>query len=83
VLAVASVLAVPSALPLQRPGEARYAPISEAADPGTAFVAAHRQHEPVVVTSLTTPTRAVSARPDGSLVAELTARPVRVRRGET
>ncbi|WP_146174845.1 LamG domain-containing protein [Umezawaea tangerina] len=45
------------------------------------MAAARRQHEPVVVTSLGTATRKVSAQPDGTMVAELSARPMQVQRG--
>lgn len=44
---------------------------------------ARRQNEPVMVASLTTPTRKVSAKPDGSFVAELTTQPVRALRDGT
>ena len=59
------------------------APITEAADPGIAFAAAKRQNQNIVVTSLGTPTRKVSAKPDGSMVAELSNEPMQVKRGDT
>ena len=54
------------------------APIAEAADPGVVFAAARRQNQPVGVTSLFTPTRKVSAQPNGTLTAE----PMQVKRGD-
>ncbi|MEV4760053.1 LamG domain-containing protein [Micromonospora sp. NPDC049559] len=78
-VAAAALLVVPAARSLQRAGEPPPR-ITEAVDASAAFLAARRQREPVAVTSLTTPTRAVSARPDGSLTAELTTRPVRLLR---
>jgi hypothetical protein len=56
--------------------------ITETADQNVAVAAAVRQHEPVVVTSLGTPTRKVSAQPDGTMLAELSATPMQVRRGD-
>jgi hypothetical protein len=52
--------------------------ITEAADADTAIAAAHRQGEGVKVAALTTPTREVSAQPDGTLTAELSNEPARV-----
>ncbi|MFL6119080.1 LamG-like jellyroll fold domain-containing protein, partial [Actinophytocola sp.] len=57
--------------------------ITETADQNAAVAAARRQHEPVVVTSLGTPTRKVSALPDGTMLAELSAQPMQIRRGGT
>ncbi|MEV4315644.1 LamG domain-containing protein [Actinocrispum sp. NPDC049592] len=57
--------------------------ITETADQNVAMAAAYRQHEPVVVTSLGTPTRKVSAQPDGTMVAELSAQPMQVKRGSS
>ncbi|TDV56086.1 LamG domain-containing protein [Actinophytocola oryzae] len=56
--------------------------ITETADQNVAATAARRQHEPVLVTSLGTPTRKVSAQPDGTMLAELSAEPMQVKRGE-
>ena len=56
--------------------------IAEAVGEDAAFAAARRQGENVVVASLTTATRKVSAAPDGSLVAEVTTAAARVRRGQ-
>ena len=57
--------------------------ISESADSNVAMAAARRQHEPVMVTSLETATRKVSALPDGTMTAELSAQPMQVRRGDS
>ncbi|WP_203996132.1 LamG domain-containing protein [Virgisporangium aurantiacum] len=56
--------------------------IAEAADSGTALVAARRQGTNVTVTGMTDETRLVQAMPDGNLSAELTMRPVRAKRGD-
>ncbi|MGW0432030.1 LamG-like jellyroll fold domain-containing protein [Micromonospora sp. NPDC003197] len=45
------------------------------------LAAARRTGHPVEVTALTSPTRQVFARPDGTMYAEVKASPVRVRRG--
>ncbi|MFG3705943.1 LamG-like jellyroll fold domain-containing protein [Micromonospora sp. NPDC047670] len=45
------------------------------------LAAARRTGRPVEVTALTSPTRQVFARPDGTMYAEVKASPVRVRRG--
>lgn len=66
----------------QRPAQSPpVAPLAQAADPAAAFAAARRQDSPVVVNSLMTPTRKVSAQPNGTLTAEVSMTPVRVRRG--
>ncbi|MGX7670944.1 LamG-like jellyroll fold domain-containing protein [Plantactinospora sp. DSM 117369] len=52
-------------------------PVGEAAG----LAAARRTGRPVEVTALTTPTRQVFARPDGTMYAEVKSSPVRVRRG--
>ncbi|MFJ5984677.1 LamG-like jellyroll fold domain-containing protein [Lentzea sp. NPDC092896] len=54
--------------------------VTEAENTETALQAARRQRQPVVVTDQTTPTRLVSALPDGSLKAQLNAAPVRTRK---
>ncbi|MET9631809.1 LamG domain-containing protein [Lentzea sp. NPDC006480] len=79
VLTGATLAVVPSATKNEQQDEPR---ITEAAATGTALAAARRQHEPVLVTSLGTPTRTVSAQPDGTLKAELYTQPKQVRRGE-
>ncbi|MCW3815445.1 DNRLRE domain-containing protein [Micromonospora sp. DR5-3] len=56
----------------QEPG-----PVGEA----VGLAAARRTGRPVEVTALTTPTRQVFARPDGTMYAEVKTSPVRVRRG--
>lgn len=89
-LVVAVVLAIVAtmAVALQTgvlfpPVASDFHPIAETADPAAAFAAAKRQNRPVVVTSLGTPTRKVSARPDGSLTAELSTVPMQVQRGQS
>ncbi|MFB9904406.1 LamG-like jellyroll fold domain-containing protein [Allokutzneria oryzae] len=54
--------------------------VAEAADTAVALQAARRQGEPVTVTGLTTETRTVVARQDGTLTAELSAAPARLRK---
>ncbi|MBB5889180.1 LamG-like jellyroll fold domain-containing protein [Kutzneria kofuensis] len=83
-VAAAVAVGVPTGVlfPQDGPHEA-VAPITETADPGIAFAAAKRQNQNIVVTSLGTPTRKVSAKPDGSLVAELSSEPMQVKRGNT
>jgi hypothetical protein len=54
-------------------------PIAEAPNEATAMAAAHRQGSPVEVVSQRTPTRAVYANPSGTLTAELSVVPTRVR----
>jgi len=56
--------------------------VAEAPDTASAVVAAARQGARVAVADLTTQTRLVYAQPDGTLAAEITASPVRVRRGD-
>ncbi|MEJ3750146.1 LamG domain-containing protein [Actinomycetes bacterium KLBMP 9797] len=67
----------------QEAPESRYAGprVAEAPDTATAVVVAARQQSRVAVADLTTQTRLVYAQPDGTLRAELTASPVRVRQG--
>jgi Concanavalin A-like lectin/glucanases superfamily len=60
-----------------------FTPITETPNAGLAFAAAKRQNQNIVVTSLGTPTRKVSAKPDGSLVAELSSEPMQVKRGDS
>ncbi|MGN9907460.1 LamG domain-containing protein [Phytohabitans sp. LJ34] len=55
----------------------------EAADTATAVQLAVAQRSSVRVAELTTETRVVDAKPDGTLTATLAARPVRVRKGAT
>jgi len=55
--------------------------ITRSANAVVAMAAARRQHEPVEVTSQGTPTRRVTAQPDGTMRAELAAVPIQVRRG--
>ncbi|WP_344037564.1 LamG-like jellyroll fold domain-containing protein [Saccharothrix xinjiangensis] len=62
-----------------QPPRAEPAPVTGAAGSGEALAAARRQGTPVEVTGLTTSSRRVSAQPDGTLTAELTAVPVRAR----
>ncbi|MEJ3742950.1 LamG domain-containing protein [Actinomycetes bacterium KLBMP 9797] len=57
--------------------------VREAPDSATAIAAARRQQSPVRVADLTTETRLVHAKPDGTMAAEMTTVPVRVRRGDT
>jgi len=71
--AVVAVLAAGAAVPVASPVHRETPRITEAADAGPAVRAAREQHEDVTVLDLTTPTRKVSAKPDGSLEAELTA----------
>lgn len=52
--------------------------VAEAPDTATAIAAAHRQGAPVTIVDQTTPTRVVTAQPDGTMTAEVTAVPVRV-----
>src|SRR6266487_4289662 len=59
------------------------APVSEAPDTEAAMVAARAQGSPVEVANLRTETRAVYAKPDGTMTAELSTRPVRVRLGSS
>src|SRR5262249_43832867 len=56
-------------------------PVVAAPDTGSAVLAAQAQGARVEVSSLRTPTRTVLANPDGSLTAELSVTPTRVRRG--
>ncbi|GLY25099.1 LamG-like jellyroll fold domain-containing protein [Micromonospora sp. NBRC 101691] len=60
-------------------GAARAAPMSEAADPGTALRVARAQGSRVEAVALRSPTRVVYAEPDGTMTAEVTARPVRAK----
>jgi hypothetical protein len=70
-------------LPSRQDGPESAPRFAVAPDERTAFAAARRQDEQVMVASLTTPTRKVSAKPDGSFVAELTTQPVRALRDGT
>lgn len=54
--------------------------VRETPDSVSAIVAAKRQNSPVRVADLTTETRLVQAKPDGTMAAEMTTVPVRVRR---
>lgn len=54
--------------------------IGEAQESGVALAAARRQGTEVTVTSMTTETRLVKARPDGMMSAQLHVAPVRTRR---
>ena len=56
--------------------------VSEAPDVVGAMAAAKRQRTAVTVTALTTEDRLVQAQPDGSLQAQLSIVPTRVRQGE-
>jgi hypothetical protein len=56
--------------------------ITHSANATVALAAARRQHQPIEVTSEETPTRKVSAQPDGTMTAELSAVPTQVRRGD-
>src|SRR6266568_864951 len=64
-------------------GATTRAPVSEAPDTEAAMVAARAQGSPVEVANLRTETRAVYAKPDGTMTAELSTRPVRVRLGSS
>jgi hypothetical protein len=79
-LAGATLAIIPPASWLRDQGVAKVGRITEAADTGAALAAARRQHEAVLVTSLETATRTVSAQPNGRLKAEISARPARVQR---
>lgn len=72
---------VTAAYPVEPPAVALPA-ITHSADATVALAAARRQHQPVEVTSEETPTRRVTAQPDGTMTAELSAQPMQVRRGE-
>ncbi|HWH00916.1 MAG TPA: LamG domain-containing protein, partial [Pilimelia sp.] len=83
-LAVVTALVVPAVRADRQPPAAApppAPPVADAPDTGRAAAAALRQGSPVTVADQTTPTRIVRARPDGTLTAELSPRPVRVRRG--
>ncbi|WP_232240708.1 hypothetical protein [Kutzneria sp. 744] len=81
-VAAAVAVGIPTLSSLSTSVEA-VTPITETPDAGIAFAAAKRQNQNIVVTSLGTPTRKVSAKPDGSLVAEVSAEPMQVKRGDT
>src|SRR4051812_14356213 len=61
----------------QQPGRQAIVPAAEAPNTDAALAAARRQKSPVVVSALTTDTRLVRARPDGSLEASLSIQPGR------
>jgi hypothetical protein len=74
---------VTAARPVQSaPPPVALAPITHSANATAAMAAARRQHQPVEVTSEETPTRKVSAQPDGTMTAELSAQPMQFRRGD-
>jgi Concanavalin A-like lectin/glucanases superfamily len=80
VLAV-SMLPVAAAVTSSSPADRAVAPIiREAPDVASAARAASVQDIPVRVTDLTTATRVVDARPDGTMTATVHARPQRVRK---
>src|SRR5690348_10534867 len=58
------------------------APITHSANATVAMAAARRQHQPVEVTPQETPTRKVTAQPNGTMTAELSASPMQVKRGD-
>jgi hypothetical protein len=60
---------------------ARLATMTEAPDTATALAAAHLQQRTVPIAALTTPTRRVSAKPDGTMQAELSPVPAWVKQG--
>ncbi|NUR96512.1 MAG: LamG domain-containing protein, partial [Kribbellaceae bacterium] len=61
---------------------ARLATLTEAPDAATALAAAHLQHRTVPIAALTTPTRRVSAKPDGTMQAELSPVPAWVQKDD-
>lgn len=81
VLAVLALAASVVATMWQPPVERQL--VAEAPDSGSAIQAARAQGTSVVVDDLHTPTRVVRANPDGTLTAELSAVPVRVRKGRS
>jgi hypothetical protein len=64
------------------PGESQMARIAEAPDQGSAVRAALAQGSRVEAVDLRTETRTVYAQPDGTMLAELTAQPVRAKRAD-
>ncbi|MFI6077372.1 LamG domain-containing protein [Actinoplanes sp. NPDC051343] len=65
------------------PPAAAVARIVRSANANVAMAAARRQHEAVEVTSQETPTRKVTAQPDGTMRAELAAEPMQIKRGDS
>ncbi|MFT7871483.1 MULTISPECIES: LamG domain-containing protein [Amycolatopsis] len=79
VVVLAGVLVVVTG---SEPAAPAAAPVASAPNEAAAFAAARRQGTRVEVANLTTETKRVLAEPNGLLVAELSAVPTRVRRGD-
>ncbi|HCT77111.1 MAG TPA: hypothetical protein DGT23_11075 [Micromonosporaceae bacterium] len=82
-LVVGSMALVVADSPLDSQRPAPWTSVQEAPDSALAVAAARRQQSPVRVADMTTETRLVHAKPDGTMAAELTTVPVRVRKGST
>ena len=85
VVSVAGVIAPQAAAGTTAPdaeqATARLAAMTEAPDTATGLAAAQLQHRTVPIAALTTPTRRVSAKPDGTMQAELSPVPAWVKQG--